>query len=127
MSLKEELKNLDRIIRDADIRSRTLKASIELIDKELINIAELKNALEENVKCLKTNKVIALAAEYKKAKEDLKRVKFRVDALGKDKIHFISVLKEVEALSKQSTLSFNKIKNIGDSNVLQFKGKKNDG
>lgn len=127
MSHTEDLKKLDRTIKDAEIRIRTLQASIDAIDKELLNTVALKKTLEENVKCLKTNKVIAIATEYKKVKEELRRIKFRMEALGHDRNNFCSILRDTEALLKKAAKDLQKIKTGGDANVLQFKPGKKDG
>lgn len=127
MSHTEDLKKLDRVVKDAEIRIRTLQTSIEAIEKELLNIIALKKTLEDNVACLKTNKVIAVATEYKKAKEELKRVKIRIEALTYDKNNFSNVLKNTEMLLNKTLADIEKMKNVGDSNVLRFKPGKKDG
>ncbi len=124
MSHTEDLKKIDRVIKDAEIRIKTMKTSIDAIDKELISISVFRQTLEDNVKCLKTNKVIALATEYKKAKEELKRTKFRIGSLENDRKHFASVLKEAEILLRKSKEDIEKLNSVGDNNVLQFPGKK---
>ena len=125
MSHTEELKKLDRAIKDSEIRIRTLQIQIGVIEKELLNEVTLQQVLEENVKCLKTNKIIAVANEYKKVKEELKRVKHRIETLTYDKVRFSGILKEVESLLTKSKADFEKMKNTGNENVLQFKpGKK---
>jgi chromosome segregation ATPase len=124
VSHTEDLKKIDRVIKDAEIRIKTMKTSIDAIDKELISISVFRQTLEDNVKCLKTNKVIALATEYKKAKEELKRTKFRIGSLENDRKHFASVLKEAEILLRKSKEDIEKLNSVGDNNVLQFPGKK---
>jgi len=125
VSHTEDLKKLDRVIRDSEIRIRTLQTQIGVIEKELLNVVALQQVLEENVKCLKTNKIIAVANEYKKVKEELKRVKHRIETLNYDKTHFSGVLKEVESLLKKASADFEKMKNTGNENVLPLKpGKK---
>ena len=125
MSHTEELKILDRTIRDSEIRIRTLQTNIDAIEKELLNVVSLKQILEDNIKCLKANKIIAVANEYKKIKEELKRVTHRIETLSYDKTRFCILIKDVESLLKKSNIDFEKMKNAGNENVLQFKpGKK---
>jgi predicted nucleic acid-binding Zn-ribbon protein len=101
--------------------------SIDALAKEIGSVTVLQGTLEDNIKCLKKNKVIAVAAEYRKAKEDMKKTHIRLATLENDKTHFTNALRDVEALLKKAREEFTKYKTLGDNNVLEFKTGKKDG
>lgn len=127
MGREEEQAKIDRAIKDAEIRIRTVQTSIDAIDKEIGIVSLAEKALEDNVKCLKTKRIIAIAQEYKKAKEELKKIQNRLLILRNDREHFNKSLSNITDLLKQSKKELDKLQNIGDSNVLSFKSRRKDG
>ena len=127
MSIQEDLAKLDRAVKDAEIRLHTVNSSIIGLDKELETLANLEGELEENVACLKKNRVIAIASEYKKAKEDLKKTRVRMTALQNDRAHYHKAKVEVETSLAKTKQEIEKIKNTGDRNVLHANFGRKDG
>lgn len=127
MGREEEQAKIDRAIKDAEVRIRTFQTNIDAIDKEISIVSLSEKALEENVKCLKTKRIIAIAQEYKKAKEDLKKTQNRLLILRNDREHFNKALCNIEDLLKQSKKELDKLQNSVDNNVLSFKSRRKDG
>lgn len=127
MGREEELSKIDKSIKDAELRIKTLQTSIDALDKEIAAVSRLEKTLVENVKCLKSKQIIAIAQEYKKAKEELKRTQNRLLLLRNDREHYHKSSEEIEKLLEQARKAFDKLQNIGDSNVLRFKSRREDG
>jgi len=72
---KTELALIDRAIKDTEIRLKTIQIHLEALEKEINYFSILEKQLEENFKYLKQDKIIALASEFKKTKEELQRVR----------------------------------------------------
>lgn len=128
MGKQEELERLDRTLKDCDVRLRTVKMNIDSLTKEIDTLADLETQLEQNVKCLKKKNIIAIATEFKKAKEDLAKTRIRSIALKNDREQFKKASDEVEWTIKKSKEELEKIQKIGDNNVLRGKfGRKSNG
>lgn len=126
MSKQVELEKLDRSIKDGEIRLRTAKTNIEALDKEIDSLSSLEIQLEENVKCLKKNNVVAIATEFKKAKEDLAKTKARLIALKNDRELFKKSAKDIETFTNKAKEDIEKLQKTGDNNVLRGKFSRKD-
>jgi len=80
----EELAKLDRSIKDCEVRLKTFEANVNTLKKEVDFLVNLEKQLSENITYLKKIKVIALAKDYKDAREDLKKTKIRILQLKSD-------------------------------------------
>lgn len=121
MDLSDHLSKLDRAIKDAEIRIRTFQTSIGALDKEIESLTQLESTLEENIKNLKAQRIIAIAQEYKKAKEELKKVKSRIVLLSNDREHYRANIKDASLLLENSRKEYEKINT--SNNILDFPGK----
>lgn len=128
MSKQNELDRLDRSIKDGDIRLRTVKVNIECLSREINILSQVESELIDNIKFLKQNKVIAMAGEYKKAKEDLAKTVIRLVALMNDREHFRKAASNVEEMIAKAKEDIDKIKRDGENNVVRGTfGRKKDG
>lgn len=127
MGKQEELEKLDRTVRDGDVRLHTVKLNIDTLTKEIDTLTELEIQLEQNLKCLKKKNIIAIATEFKKAKEDLAKTRIRATALRNDREQFKKAGAEVQAVMKKAKEDLEKLRKIGDSNVLRGKFGRKDG
>ena len=128
MSKQVELERLDRAIKDSNIRACTVKSNIEVLDRDIANMEELERTLEENLKVLKKQKVVAIAEQFKKAKEDLSKTRVRLITLKNEREDYRKALNNVNTVIKQSMEAIEKIKRDGDNNVLRANfGKKDNG
>lgn len=121
MSKQDELKKLDLIIKDAENRLKGFTHNIDIITKEVILLEAAEKALEENIAYLKNIKIIAMAQEYKKAKEDLKKTKNRLSQLRFDKTNNEKAYVEVDNFLKLNKEAYDKLTKQGENNVLQGK------
>jgi len=118
---KEELAKIDRNIKDAEIRLKNFTLNIETIQKEIDFLENVGEQLDENIKYLKKNKIITLAEEYKKSKENLKKTKTRLVQLKSDKIINEKAYKELDVYLEKNKELYDKLSKQGENNVLQGK------
>jgi chromosome segregation ATPase len=121
-----DLEKLDRTIKDGEIRLRTVKTNIDSLSREIATLEELEIQLRLNLQCLKENKIVAIATEYKKAKEDLAKAKTRRISISNDREHFRKAVAEVEIVMKKAKEELDEMNKEGN-NVLyvEFGGKVN--
>lgn len=81
MGKLEDLAQLDRSIRDATIRYNTLSVCADGLRRELTQLELLEVTLMENIECLKQQKIVAIASEYKKALADLAKCRTQMTVL----------------------------------------------
>jgi chromosome segregation ATPase len=128
MSKQIELENLDRAIRDGNIRAQTVKTNMEILSREIESLDQAEIALEENLKFLKQQKIIAIAEEFKKIKDELARVRVRLITSKNERADYQKSLDHTNQTIQWSIEAIDKIKRNGDNNVLHANfGKKCDG
>jgi chromosome segregation ATPase len=128
MSKQVELEKHDRAIKDANVRSSTVKMNMEILDREIASLDQAELDLEENISVLKQQKIVAMADQYKKAKEELKKVRTRLIASKNEREDYRKALDHVNQVIQQSVDAIEKIKRDGDNNVLHANfGKKDHG
>lgn len=117
----EDLENIDRSIKDAEVRLKTFSNNVDVIKKEINFLLSLEKQLEENISYLKDIKIVALATEYKKAKEDLKKSRIRLSQLKGDLISNEKALKDVEKVLQKNKELYDKLSKQNENNVVQGK------
>lgn len=127
MGKQEELAKIDRAVKDSEVRLRTFKMNIDVIQKEIDFLVNVEGQLQENIDYLKKVKIIALATEYKKAKEDLKKTKNRLLQLKSDKAINDKAHKEITIFIDKNKELYVKLTKQNENNVLQGKFGKNRG
>lgn len=126
MSKQIELEKLDRTVKDGEIRLRTVKTQMESLTREIDVLKDVQNQLIENIKFLKKKQIIAMAGEYKKAKEDLAKTVIRLITLQNDREHFRKAAVLVEEVMQKALDDIDKLKNT--NNVVQgVFGRKDNG
>lgn len=122
MSRQQDLDRLGHAIKDAETRARVFKQTLDTVDKELNDLGIVEVALEENVNFLKTKHVIALATEYKKAKEDLTKTKSRIVKIRIDRETILRATKEIEEYMNKAKQEYADVLK-GTNNILTFRKK----
>ena len=114
----EELKKLDQNIKDAENRLKTFGSNVDTIQKEIDFLLNLENQLEVNISILKKIKIVTLATEYKKAKEDLKKTKTRLTQLKSDRMINEKAHKELSYMLQKNKEAYDKLAKQSENNVL---------
>jgi hypothetical protein len=122
-----ELEKADRLVKDADVKLRTINTALEGVNREIQQLVAVEVQLEENLQFLKKKNIIALAQEYKKGKEDLMKTKNRLSMLRIDHSNISRAQVDCEAYLQKAKQSYAKLLK-GDNNVVRGKfGRKTDG
>lgn len=118
MSRQTDLEKIDRNIKDSEIRLKTFDLNIGTIQKELDFLSNLESQLQTNITFLKKNKIVALASEYKKAREDLKKTKIRITQLKSDKTINEKAHKELGYMLEKNREAYDKLAQKSENNVF---------
>jgi chromosome segregation ATPase len=116
----EDLAKLDRNIKDCENRLKTFNSNVDTIQKEIDFLVQIETQLESNISYLKKIKIVTLAQEYKKAKEDLKKTKIRLTQLKSDKTINEKAHKELNYLLQKNKEAYDKLAEQ-NNNILQGK------
>ena len=127
MSKSDEIAKLDRAVKDAEIRLRTLVTNVDALTKEIDVLSNQEKVLDDNVKCLKKNKIIAIAQEFKKSKEELAKVRSRITFLTNDRDYYVKSSNDIKDFIKETNKSIEILKSSNSNNVLQFRNKDGQG
>ncbi len=121
MSKIEQLDKLDKAIKDADIRLKSIQMNIEKIEVEISTLSPKKNELKQNLEFHKKEGTVPLAHEYKKARAELSKTTARLILLAAD-------LKKSKDACQQVIEIIEKFKNdhavlikTGENNILRPK------
>jgi len=127
MGLKEDLEKLEVQTSRLEERLKSITYERDVIAQQMNSIEILKTHLEVNLRFLKKRKVIALAMEFKKVKQDLITANTRLKSLSEDKGFLDKAIIKMDAMIKKSKDDYTQLSKKSNSKVLQgnFKGKKN--
>ena len=118
MPKQDELTRIAQNIKDCENRLKTFSSNVETIQKEVDFLLNLESQLETNISILKKIKIVTLATEYKKAREDLKKTKIKLTQLKSDKTINEKAHKELEYLLQKNKEAYDKLSKQGENNVL---------
>lgn len=122
MSRQQDLERLGQAIKDAEARLKVFSQTLDTIDKELQDLNQLHTTLDENVNFLKKKHVIALAQEFRKAKDDLARTKIRMAKVRIDRDNVLRAANEIEEYLRKSKEDYASTLK-GTNNILAFRRK----
>lgn len=127
MAAHHDLDKLAAAMNDLDSRLHRLNVALIKNEDEIAILVVLQDTLEQNIVELKRQHVIAMASEYKKAKEDLQRTLIRLQFLRMDRATYEKAFnghaKMHEYLQKQFDETMERITN----NVIQVDFGRKDG
>lgn len=121
MNRREQLDQLDRSIKDAEIRLKSIQTTIEGIDKEIAILQPRKNELEQNIEFLKKKDTIPIAQEYKKSKLELIKTKTRLTAIAGDRCKADDACCQIEEIIEKFKRDYARLIISSDDNILEGK------
>jgi len=121
MGKQDELNKLYRAIKDSEVRMNTFSVNMNTIQKEMNFHINTEKQLEENLAYLKDIKVIALATQYKKTKEDIGKTKKRLSELRSDMASNKKAYEDTETVLKKNRTAYDKLTKDSENNVIQGK------
>lgn len=93
-----DVSKLNRELSSYKIRLSTIQIHLNMVDAELESLKTLKARAEENLSFLKKAKLVAVAAQFKKGKEEIEKYTNRIRFLEGDKINF---MRNMDNLNKE--------------------------
>jgi len=114
----EELDKLDRAIKDAEIRLKSIEANVEQIDKEINALRPRKLELERNIEFHKKSGTIPIAHEYKKTKSELSKITARLILISSDHKKANQALEDVQKIIKKFKYDHTELLKTNNNNVL---------
>lgn len=127
MNRNAEIETSVRNIKNAEIRLNTISTRLEMLSKEIETLDSLENSLEQNFKYLKKNKVVALAFEYKKVKNDLARIRNLMVFTKNERENAKKDFRETEKTLNACRISHDKLLKSFEKNIIKGKFGKNNG
>ena len=119
MSKLDEIDRLDKALKDADIRLKSIQAAIEGIDKEISVLSPRKSELEKNLEFHKKSGTIPLAHEYKKSKAEFIKISARLSLIASDRLKAIDACKQVEEIIDKFKRDHMELLRTSGDNVLR--------
>jgi hypothetical protein len=121
----EDLDKLDRAVKDAEIKLKSIILAIEKIDKEISVLSPRKLELEQNIEFHKKANTVPIAHEYKKAKIELNQTKIRLTAITLDRKRADDACKQIEQIIDKFKRDHLELLKTNEDNVLRplFGGK----
>lgn len=127
MSKHPDLDQILAKIKELQARLERLAVLLDQNQKEVNILLQLKEQLEDNLVELKRKHVVALAQDYKKAKEDLAKTKARLAFLRIDKETFLAAYNGNERMLKILRKDYADGLSRTQNNVIKGKFGKNNG
>lgn len=121
----QDTERLVQAVKDAEARLRVFKNTLDTINREIDHLNFQQGIIQENIAVLKMKNVVALAAEYKKSKEELAKTKTKLIKYKLERLNIGKASKDTEEYmrkAKEDLAATQKESN----NVLQF-GRNNNG
>lgn len=119
MSKIEELDKLDRAIKDAEIRLKSIESNIEQIDKEIAVLSPRKTELEQNIEFHKKANTVPIAHEYKKSKSELSKTKARLILITSDRKKAAQAVKDIQEIIEKFKRDYAELLKTSENNVLK--------
>lgn len=122
-----DLDQLTAAIKDLEIRLHTYRIALIKNAEEIELLEDLKEILKDNIAELKRESIIAMASEYKKAKDDLKRTETRLSFLRIDRLTYEKAFNSQVKVMDFLVLKYNETVIRLQNNVIKVKFGRKDG
>lgn len=127
MAIPLDLDRLQEKMKEIEANLIRIRTFLDSIDKEIQTLTVLERTLEENLSVLKRKNVIALAHEYRKAKDDLQRARTRMTFLRIDfDTHQRAFNGNSQALGALKNTYAKELNNVGKNVIVGKFGRKDD-
>ena len=115
----DQLDQLDKAIKDAHIKYKSIETNIEQIDKEIAVLSPRKSELEQNIEFHKSAGTVPIAHEYKKAKAELSKVTARLIFITADQKKAREACKQIEQIVEKLKRDHTALLKTSDDNILR--------
>jgi len=119
MSKLDDLDKLDKAIKDADIRLKSIESAIEQIDKEITILAPRKLELETNIEFHKKENTIPIVNEHRKTKAELSKTTARLALIASDRKKATQACSDVQNIIEKMKKDHEELLRNSENNVLR--------
>ena len=119
MSKIEELDKLDKAIKDAEIRLKSIQNGVEQIDKEIAVLDPRRNELEQNLEFHKQSGTVPIATEYRKVKAELTKTIARLILIKHDQKKAVQACRDIEDIIDKFKRDHMELLKTSENNVLR--------
>lgn len=118
MDKSAEVASAEALVREAEIRLHGIQYHLRISEKEVETLVALQSQLEENLSILKKQKIIALAQEYKRSKEELAKTKNLLVLARNSKAQYVASQKEADRYLVRCRETYENILARSENNVV---------
>ena len=118
MGRTQDLERAERAIKDAEIRLNTISTQLNLLEMDVAKFSHIKNVLESNITSLKKKKVIALAEQYRKAKNDLAKANAYLNVSENNRNAMVRIKEEATANLEKYKREYEELVDKFENNVI---------
>lgn len=116
-----ELERLGRTIRDTDLNAQSTKRKLDIVENELDHLSTVEIQLEQNIGFLRKERVVTLAIEFRKAKQDLDKTQKRLAFLRIDRDNLKKAFDDTELYLDKLREAYAKLYRASVNNVVPGK------
>lgn len=117
----EQIDKLDKAIKDAEIRLKSIEANIQNIDNEINALSPRLSKLEKNLEFHKRQGTVPVAHEYKKTKTELTKTKNRLGFIQSDRTKCDQACKDINQIIEKFKKDKTELLKNSNNNVLSAK------
>lgn len=119
MNKVEKLDQLDRAIKDCEIKLKSVQTNIENIDKEISVLSPRKAELEQNIRFHKKEGTVSIAHEFKKVRGELSKTKARLILITADRKKAIVAYQQIQDIVDKFKNDHMALLKTSENNVLR--------
>lgn len=119
MNKIQQLDTLDKAIKDAEIRLKSIQINIEKIDQEISVLGPRQVELQQNIEFHKKSNTVPIAHEYKKAKAELTKIKERLKMIVGDRLRADQACKDINQIIDKFKRDHFELLKTSENNVLR--------
>lgn len=117
----EQIDRLDKAIKDAEMRLKSIESNITNIDNEIKALSPRLSELESNLEFHKRQGTVPKAHEYKKTKTELVKIKHRLNLINSDRTKCDQACKDINQIIEKFKNDRLELLKHSNNNVLSAK------
>lgn len=118
MDRNDDINRVSQILLDAEVKLRQISNQVAAIEREIATLTVIEANLKENIRWLKKRKIVTVASEYRKVREQLKTAETRKSILNIDKENTLKIQRHTEQV-------YQKVKEQHDLALARLQDPKN--
>lgn len=122
-----ELDRIKQLLLDLETKYQVLLYNRSVLEKEQAQLVLIQAQLNENINALRQQRVVALALEFKKARDDLIRTQIRLNLVSRDLETLVRACNTAKDMIDKGKQDYAKVLKGLESVVIQGNFRSRDG